>query len=358
MKLFKSLIVGGILIGAVFFTCGKNDPKQNTNNTPKAELSLVAESEQLWTGVAVSREGRIFVNYPRWSPLVTVSVGEISASGDVAPFPNEDWNTWTPGLDPADHFICVQSVYVDHENYLWVLDPANPLFQGVVTGGAKLLKVDLQSGQVIQKIIFDASIAPSGSYLNDLRVDTDLGYAYLTESGMGTIIVVNLNTGESRRVLHSHPSTKAENIILNIEGQQWGGKVHSDGLALDLTREYLYYQALTGRSLYRIKTEFLRDTSLTEAQLGEKVEFVIESGASDAIEFGPDGNLYLTSLEHNAIRRFTSEGKVEKVFQDSRLKWPDSFSITPDGTIYVTTSQLHLGNNPAEPYRIFKIVQR
>ena len=31
------------------------------------ELVTVAESERLWTGVAVSGGGRIFVNYPRWS---------------------------------------------------------------------------------------------------------------------------------------------------------------------------------------------------------------------------------------------------------------------------------------------------
>ncbi len=33
-----------------------------------AQLKEIARSDKLWTGVAVSREGRIFVNYPRWSP--------------------------------------------------------------------------------------------------------------------------------------------------------------------------------------------------------------------------------------------------------------------------------------------------
>lgn len=30
------------------------------------ELVEVAQSDRQWTGVAVSKEGRIFVNYPRW----------------------------------------------------------------------------------------------------------------------------------------------------------------------------------------------------------------------------------------------------------------------------------------------------
>ena len=244
---------------------------------------------------------------------------------------------------------------MDQDNYLWILDPANPIFQGVIENCAKLLKVDLQSNQIVQKIYFDSSIAPEISYLNDIRVDTDSGYAYLTDSGMGALIVVNLATGNSRRVLYSHSSTKAEDITLIIEGKEWRGKVHSDGLALDKNEGYLYYQALTSHSLYRIKTEWLRDQSLSESQLGDKVEFLGKTGASDAIAFGKDGNVYLTSLEYNAIRRFTPEGIVEMVVQSPRLKWPDSFSITPDGTIYVTTSQIHLGNTRTEPYRIFKL---
>lgn len=348
-----------ILTGAFCFNCSKSETMEYAkNDAGKIELIEVAQSQQQWTGVAVSHEGRIFVNYPRWSPGVNISVAELSESGDVIPFPDQQWNSYNSSLPPQNQFICVQSVYIDRKNYLWILDPASPLLQGVVTGGAKLLKVDLQSNQVIRTIIFDHSIAPFGSYLNDVRVDTALNYAYITDSGLGAIILLNLNNGESRRVLYSHPSTKAEEITLVIEGRPWGGNINSDGLALDLAREYLYYQALTGRSLYRIGTAFLRDTTLTEAQLGEQVEFVIESGASDAIEFGPDGFLYLTSIERNAIRRFTPGGNVEIVIQNSHLKWPDSFSITPDGTIYVTTSQIHLGSNPTEPYRIFKIVQR
>jgi sugar lactone lactonase YvrE len=107
--------------------------------------------------------------------------------------------------------------------------------------------------------------------------------------------------------------------------------------------------------MYRIKTAWIRDFSLSEQELGEKVEVVAKTGIADGIEFGKDGNLYLTSLEHNAIRRFTPQGNIEVVVQDSALKWPDSFSITTGGDIYVTTSQLHLGQERTEPYRIFKL---
>jgi len=209
---------------------------------------------------------------------------------------------------------------------------------------------------VIQKIIFEGHIAPTGSYLNDIRVDTERQCAYITDSGEGAIIVVYLRTGRASRRLTAHPSTKAEDITFTIEGQEINIKVHSDGLALDPNGEFLYYQALTGKSLYRIKTEDLRNPSLSEIQLGDKVEFVTQSGVSDAIEFDQKGTLYLTSLEYNAIRKYTPEGHIEIVIQDPQLKWPDSFSVTQEGIIYVTTSQLHLGNSRTEPYKIFRLI--
>jgi sugar lactone lactonase YvrE len=321
------------------------------------KLEEVASSNKLWTGVAVSHEGRIFVNYPRWSPETEISVAEIISTDSVIPYPNAKWNSWTSKSSPGNSLVCVQSVYIDRKNNLWILDPANPYFQGVVSGGAKLLKVDLHTDQIIQIYYFDENIAPQGSYLNDIRIDKDGNTGYLTDSGLGAIIVIDLISGKSRRLLDDHPSTKAEEITLAIEGQQLNLMVHSDGLALDPENTYLYYQALTGRNLYRIKTEYLTDPDLNDRELAAQVEWVIESGASDAIEFDNSGNLYLTSIELNAIRKFTPEGNIETMIQDEKLKWPDSFSILPDGSIYLTTSQLHLGSNPSDPYKIFKILQ-
>jgi hypothetical protein len=49
---------------------------------------------------------------------------------------------------------------------------------------------------------------------------------------------------------------------------------------------------------------------------------------------------------------------VEIAVQDERLKWPDSFAVAPDSTIYVTTAQIHLGSKRTDPYRLFKLVPR
>lgn len=323
-------------------------------------LRSVAESDRRWTGVAVSREGRIFVNYPRWSDDVPVSVAEVTGFRTIRPYPDAEWNRWDPSRDPATRFVCVQSVVVDDRNRLWILDPANPRFAGVVPGGPKLVEADPETGKVARTILFPPEIALENSYLNDLRIDTRREVAYITDSGIGAIVVVDLAAGRSRRLLSDHPSTKSEGIVLTIGGKPWlrGGKpmdVHADGIALTPDGEYLYYQALTGRHLYRIATRWLRHEYLDPKELGAKVETVGETGAADGILFDSDGSLYLSALEHDAVRRLTPDGRLETVVQDPHLSWPDSFALTPEGDLLVTTTQIHLGDHPPEPYRILRV---
>jgi sugar lactone lactonase YvrE len=322
--------------------------------------------DQQVTGVAVSKSGRVFVNFPRWADEHTMSVAEI-VDGKPKPYPDAKWN----GNGPAgERFVCVQSVYVDAEDNLWILDPASPKMQGVEKEGAKLLKVDLKKDQIVQNIPFSEDVAPAKSYLNDVRVDTRTDVAYITESGLGAIIVVDLKTGKARRLLADHASTKAEkNVKLNIEGRELRAEngqtpqIHADGIALDLRTGYLYYHALTGRTLYRIKTEFLNDESLSSAELESKVENVGETGPPDGMIEAPDGSVYITSIEDSSIVRYAPDtGTLDRVIQDPRLSWPDSLAWGPDSALYITASQIQ--NMPrfnngkstrTEPYKVFKV---
>jgi sugar lactone lactonase YvrE len=317
------------------------------------------------TGVALSKTGRIFVNFPRWSDKHGIFVAEI-VNGQPRPFPNEVWNSDGP---PPTHFVCVQSVYVDANDFLWILDPASPKMRGVVKDGPKLVKVDLSTNKSVS-IIPLAHVAPQKSYLNDVRVDTAANVAFITESGTGAIIVVDLHKGNARRVLDGHASARAEaEVKLNIDGRELRdekGKppqINADGIALDSQKGYLYYHALTGRTLYRIKTEFLENPDLSRSDLEEKVEKVAETGPSDGMLEARDGSIYLTQIEENAIARFDpTSHKLERVIQDKRLSWPDSMAWGPDGALYVTASQIQ--NMPrfnggkstrTEPFKLFKL---
>ncbi|NIO17204.1 MAG: hypothetical protein GTN70_09430 [Deltaproteobacteria bacterium] len=340
---------------SLLFGCKSKPPKHKETVT----LEPVAFSDAQWTGLAVSKEGRLFVNYPRWSENVPVSVAEL-AEGTPVPYPDTAMNDWKEGKDPATHLICVQAVFVDEKNRLWILDPANPRFKGVIPGGPKLLQVDLATDTVTRTFRFGSDIAPQNSYLNDIRIDTQRGFAYMTDSGNGALIALDLKTGKARRVLDNHPSTASEDVILTIGGKQWilngrQPRVHADGIAYDSRADFVYYQALTGRTMYRIAASQLRGFDLPEKAIEEQVEKVGETGASDGLIFGPDNKVYISALEHDAIFRTNMEGKVVTVIKDKAIAWPDSFSFGPDGKLYFTTSRIHEGAAPKGQYGIYRI---
>ena len=323
------------------------------------------------TGIAVSREGRIFVNFPRWGKDPLYSVAELLPDGTLRPYPNHDWNRWgsDEAAHPGTHFVCVQSVVADQSGHLWILDPASPAFSGVVAGGAKLMEVDLKTDQVMRVIPFDATVAPSRSYLNDVRIAPDGQTAYITDSGLGALVVVDLASGLSRRLLADDPSTKAEpGYVPMIGGRELRDeagavpRINADGIALDPAGEYLYYHALTGTTLYRIRTADLRNPELTAAELGQRVERLARTGAVDGMVMDNSGTLYFTALEENAVKRYAPDGTISTVVKDDHLQWPDSLAISPDNYLYITASQIdrmprfNKGvDQRVLPYKMFKI---
>jgi len=341
-----------------------------TSLAAAAQLQEVANfPNQQITGVGVSvKSGRIFVNFPYWSDDHSLSVAEI-VNGQPKAFPNEEWNK--PG-SAGSHFICVQSVVVDDQDNLWILDPAAPKQQGIVKGGPKLVKVDLTTNNIVQTIPFGEDVAPAArSYLNDVRIDTANNTAFITESGKGAIIVVDLKSGKARRLLDGHKSTQPEkDVKLVIDGKQLidqqkksPPQIASDGIALDMKNGYLYYHALTGHTLYRINTTYLTDKDLSKSDLESKVETVAQTPAPDGMLEAPDGSIYLTDLEDGAIVRWNvATNKIDKIITDKRLLWPDTLSWGPGGELYVTASQIE--NMPrfnngkstrTEPYKLFKV---
>jgi hypothetical protein len=68
-----------------------------------------------------------------------------------------------------------------------------------------------------------------------------------------------------------------------------------------------------------------------------------------------DQGVFLSALEHDGVRRWNPRSGVETVIEERVIAWPDSFALGPDGALYVTTSQIHRGPNPPEPYRLLRI---
>ena len=318
-------------------------------------LAELATFEHQVTGVTVSEDGRFFVNFPRWTEDAPVAVAELRGDGELVPYPDARWNAWRNAkkneMTPHDHWVCVQSVVADGRGSLWVLDPAAPATSHLVPGGAKLVQVDLATDSVTRTIAFDEDVAPEGSYLNDVRFSPDGRWAYITDSGAkGAIVVVDLEHDDARRVLNGHETTMPEkDVVVKVDGKPLrqtdgrGAEFASDGIALSRDGRHLYWQALTGKTLYRIPTSALHDARLGDEALANRVEKVGENGVSDGLWIDEHGRMFISALEENAVkvRDLAGDGAPRVVAKDDRrLRWPDTFTEGPDGSIYVTASHI------------------
>lgn len=344
-------------VAATSLLCACAQPGPSSQATAAAagapgggRLQQVARFDHQVTGVTVSPAGRIFVNFPRWSEDAPVSVAEVLPDGSTRAFPNDEWNAWRNArkdeMTAKDHFVCVQSVVVDRQGFLWVLDAAAPAQGPVVPMGAKMVKIDLGSNTVVQTVMFDEKIAPNGSYLNDVRFSPDGKSAYITDSGAkGALVVVDLVHGSSRRVLDGHPSTQVEKgVNVKADGQVLrrpdgrGVEFSADGIALSPDGSMLYWQAIKGKTLYRVPTRALNDAA-NQARVASMVEKVGENGPADGLLFARDGRLFVTSPEDDSVKVRDSSG-VRMLVQSPALRWPDTMALGPDGSLYVTSSRI------------------
>lgn len=351
MHQFTTHLIAVAVLGIAL--AGTSLADQNDSQGQVSKLTKVATFDHQATGVTVAKNDRIFVNFPRWTEDSPISVAEVMKDGSIKPYPDEAWNSWRNELkgkvSPGDHFVCVQSVVADHEGNLWVLDPASPAFAGVVPGGAKLVKFDLSTNKPVQTITFDEpSIKPS-SYLNDVRFSPDDKTAYITDSGAkGAIIVVDIATGKSRRLLEGQPSVMPEKgVTVHCDGEPLKhpdgrpAEFSSDGIELSKDGKSLYWQALTGHTLYSISTDALKDEKLSADDLAKQITPIGKNGVSDGLWLDDHGTMYISALEEDAIKiRKMGSDNVKTLLTDKQLRWPDTFSQAADGTIYVTASRI------------------
>lgn len=316
-----------------------------------ASLVQVAAFEHQVTGVTVSADGRIFVNFPRWTEDNAVSVAELK-NGQVVPYPDIEWNAWRNArkdeVSPGDHWVCVQSV-VAAGSSLWVIDPAAPAMGNVVPNGPKLVRIDLATNRPVRTYAFGEDVAPQGSYLNDVRISPDGSTAYLSDSGAkGALVVVDLASGRAKRVLDGHPSTQPDkSVTVMYDGKPLrrpdgrGVEFAADGIALSPDGGTFYWQAIKGKTLYSIPTSALTGPTAATAAA---IRTAGENGPADGLIIGRrDGRMYVSSPQDDSVKwrdPTKPDAPLALLVTDPRLRWPDTFGEGPDGTIYITSSHI------------------
>lgn len=184
-------------------------------------------------------------------------------------------------------------------------------------------------------------------------------------------MVVDLDSGASRRVLQAHPKLMPPKHTLVINGSVFGAK-REDGskdpiylglnpIAIDYQYEWVYFGTGNGSELFRIPAAQLADESNADNALAAQIELYGEKRPSDGITIDKDGTVYAGDVENSAVGTVTKKGFNVLAQDNVLLSWPDGFAID-NSWLYITQNQLHLTAplNEGEaqgtkPYRILRM---
>lgn len=338
---------------------GGGTPYPDLTTTPRlasSSLEEVLAYPEPIGNVAVSADGRIFFTvHPESRPMGNKLLEFVD--GAAVPYPS--------GRAQAELFDTVLGVVIDRFNRLWTIDHGNHGLRS-----ARIVAIDLDTGEVLRNQPLSPEIAPAGSFLQDLQVSADGNTIIIADASFWrkspALIVYDVETGAARRVLEEHPSIAAEDFIISNRDREMsylGGIVTLrggvDGIALG--PEWLYFGALSGSGLYRVRLADLRDDTMPQAQLRRLVERYSDKPLSDGLSIDVDGNVYITDVEHRAIFCIGNDLELVTLIQADEIRWPDALSFGPDGYLYVADSALqelilqpraHI--DAQGPYRIFR----
>ena len=302
-------------------------------------------------GLGVSAEGRVFATAPSSNVRSRFSMVEVDPkTGAITPYPDAAWNSFSDQPNGKPEWISVQALWVDKADHLWALDSSLPKVDQDRLP-PKLVEFDLSTNQVIRQYDFKGVVSAKDS-LNDLRIDTVHGFAYLTNAGnKGSLVVLDLKSGDARQVLVGDRSTFADPKQHLMFGKETALRpdgsvtaIHADGIALSPDARWLYYRPLTDHNYWRVPTSALRDARLSDAELAKKVQYLGSSVLSGGLIMDGAGTLYGGDLENRTVVSLTMTpgNKLRsKVFvsDPSQLSWADGFAIS-GGYLYIADSHL------------------
>lgn len=327
-------------------------------------------------GVKLDSAGNMYVSTARWGgAAIPATLSKLVKEGDswvLQPFPSEAMNA----VENAAGLKAVLGFEIDRNDVMWILDQGHVAGK-MNEGDAKLVLWDLKAGKEIGRYVFPADQAdPKCSFLNDLAVDNDTGFAYITDSGIfcnplhGGLIVYDSNTNTARRILDQSKFTNNEpNFFFNIDDRtvlkNGGMQTGADGIALSGDKDTLYWTNLTGNTLYSLDTDLLRDFATSETVLENAVKTVTSLPSNtDGMTADRHGNIYMTALTLDGLMKLDGKtGQLSRFVHHPEMNWPDTLAWGPDDALYAVSNHLHVWvdgdmnfDDPAIPnFRIWKI---
>lgn len=296
----------------------------------------------VFNGITRTRDGRLFSPFQRQTKGKGIELGEWRDGKPVA-FPNEAWNAWKPGDDPAKAFVAANAIRIGPDGDLWVVDKGAPgMGEAPLPGGPKLVQIDLASNTV-RKVYPLQAATTERSFIDDFRFNGRT--VYLTDAGQPGVLVLDLETGGLRRVLDGHWSTIAQRpltgqgrVLRDDKGKLLF--IHADQLEVSPDGKTFYYQACTG-PLYSIETRYLDDASLSDAERAQHVRLFAATVATGGTAIDADGTIYASDTDGLRILKITPDGHMSTLVEDPRLVWGDAMWIDEQGGLWIPAAQMN-----------------
>ncbi|MCF6310885.1 MAG: major royal jelly family protein [Verrucomicrobiales bacterium] len=285
-------------------------------------------------------------------------------------FPNRAMNT---GEGNAPLVLdSVLGVECDKDGIVWMLDNGRRSEKQ-----PKLVAWNTKKNRLHRVIPITEAALIETSFLDDLALDPEEPFIYLADPAAGddaALIVVDLVTGLSRRVLHGDHAVRAEKIGLRMDGQRVtvkrpdGRQVQPLGgvnpIAVDKKGKWLFFGPMNGRILYQIPTKDLRNPALLEEELTGRIKRVSgQKPIASSMSIDSKGNIYFADIQRHAITYISvADQRLHELVTDPRILWPDGLTFGTDGKLHFFTSQLNRSaifnggkDRSQPPYWIFKI---
>lgn len=322
-------------------------------------FDIVARLSQGPGNVTATSDGRIIMSQHQFYEPKD-SVVELRADGVPVPFPNSELNDREHhGSLSLDSVLGLRS----DKGTVWLLD--NGMRSGVTP---KLVAWDTTTGKSPRVIYFQPPIVPKDAFVNDFAIDGRHNKIYIADPAGGTnaaLIVVDIATGASRRVLEGHRSVVPENVDLVIDGKPIQVKgpngqlvrphIGVNPITEDLDNEWVYFGPMHGLSLYRVKADDLANDSIDTPTLASRVERYSTKPICDGISIDKENNIYLGDLANNSIGVIKPDRSYQQLAKSDQLSWVDSFSFGKGGRLFAVVNQLHrsaalnAGENASKP---------
>jgi hypothetical protein len=270
-------------------------------------------------------------------------------------------------------FIAVTALASDGAGGLWILDA------GAEGKPPRLTGWNTSDERRLRALRIPAAALRNNSFLAALAVDGRRQVAYVADRSRAdwtgdshpALLVVSLESGETRRLLEDHPALEPDAVPLSIDRRpvahrELDGTVEKlrlgvSQLSLDPSRTFLYLAALNGGAVRRVRTADLLNTALSSEELSSRVESYADRPSGPGLAARDDGRVVVTDVEGHALRSVSPSGDAVLV-QDPQLQWPDGLAWGPEDWLYLTVNQLNL--HPAlnrgqeesrPPYGVFRV---